>query len=197
MKIHEYREMMRYLTRKPLSEQELQIASNVNQQMLDSIPPTPVASGEQRVLDGQLELAEGGRVDFEKAGRALTKNNLEQILKKGNLKNFKGTTEELSNLAKQYIENYAGGSRTVASEQLDYYTNELKNTNEKWKETSCSRGAFFLVSLGRRRRRASCGPRRTRPWRGQTGPRAAGRRRGRSCRRPWTRRPPGRRRTRT
>ena len=29
--------------------------------------------------------------------------------------------------------------------------------NEKWKETSCSRGAFFLVSLGRRRRRAGQG----------------------------------------
>ena len=49
MKVHEYREMMRYLTRKPLSEQELQIASSVNQQMLDSTPPTPVASGEERV----------------------------------------------------------------------------------------------------------------------------------------------------
>jgi len=49
MKVHEYREMMRYLTRKPLSEQELQIASNVNQQMLDSTPPMPVASGEERV----------------------------------------------------------------------------------------------------------------------------------------------------
>ena len=49
MKVHEYREMMRYLTRKPLSEQELQMASNVNQQMLDSTFPTPVASGEERV----------------------------------------------------------------------------------------------------------------------------------------------------
>ena len=39
MKVHEYREMMRYLTRKPLSEQELQMAFSVN-------PPMPVASGE-------------------------------------------------------------------------------------------------------------------------------------------------------
>jgi hypothetical protein len=46
MKVHEYREMMRYLTRKPLSEQELQIASNVNQQM-------QVASNEERVLNRQ------------------------------------------------------------------------------------------------------------------------------------------------
>ena len=40
MKVHEYREMMRYLTRKPLSEQELQMASSAN-------PPMPVASGER------------------------------------------------------------------------------------------------------------------------------------------------------
>jgi hypothetical protein len=46
MKIHEYREMMRYLTRKPLSEQELQMASSAN-------PPMPVASSER------LETREG------------------------------------------------------------------------------------------------------------------------------------------
>ena len=56
MKIHEYREMMRYLTRKPLSEQELQMASKINQQM-------PVASGEG--LGTQLELAAGGVVERE------------------------------------------------------------------------------------------------------------------------------------
>jgi hypothetical protein len=57
MKVHEYREMMRYLTRKPLSEQELQIASSANQQMLDSTPPTPVASNEERV-----EYSEGSKL---------------------------------------------------------------------------------------------------------------------------------------
>ena len=56
MKIHEYREMMRYLTRKPLSEQELQMAFSVN-------PPMPVASGEG--LGTQLELAAGGVVERE------------------------------------------------------------------------------------------------------------------------------------
>ena len=56
MKVHEYREMMRYLTRKPLSEQELQMASKINQQM-------PVASGEG--LGTQLELAAGGVVERE------------------------------------------------------------------------------------------------------------------------------------
>ena len=131
MKVHEYREMFRYLTRKPLSEKEIGMLYEADKQALAAPIQTPVASGEERVLDGQLELAEGGRVDFEKAGRALTKNNLEQILKRGNLKNFKGTTEELSNLAKQYIENYAGGSRTVASEQLDYYTDRKSNNFTK------------------------------------------------------------------
>jgi len=49
MKIHEYREMKRYLTRKPLSETELQLAVDFDQQRLNSIPPTPVASSEERV----------------------------------------------------------------------------------------------------------------------------------------------------
>ena len=56
MKVHEYREMMRYLTRKPLSEQELQMAFSVN-------PPMPAASGEE--LGTQLELAAGGVVERE------------------------------------------------------------------------------------------------------------------------------------
>jgi len=130
MSNYKRKEVMDYLTRKPVTTQDIELARTRIQTPVPS-QQMPVASGEERVLDGQLELAKGGRVDFEKAGRALTKNNLEQILKRGNLKNFKGTTEELSNLAKQYIENYAGGSRTVASEQLDYYTDRKSNNFTK------------------------------------------------------------------
>jgi len=130
MSNYKKKEVMDYLTRKPTTAQDIELARTRFQTLVPS-QQMPVASGEERVLDGQLELAEGGRVDFEKAGRALTKNNLEQILKKGNLKNFKGTTEELSNLAKQYIENYAGGSRKIASEQLDYYTDRKSNNFTK------------------------------------------------------------------
>jgi len=46
MSSYKRKEVMDYLTRKPLSEQELQIASNVNQQM-------QVASNEERVLNRQ------------------------------------------------------------------------------------------------------------------------------------------------
>ena len=130
MSNYKRKEVMDYLTRKPVTTQDIELARTRIQPPVTSLP-MQVTSGEERVLDGQLELAEGGRVDFEKAGRALTKNNLEQILKRGNLKNFEGTTEELSNLAKQYIENYAGGSRTVASEQLDYYTDRKSNNFTK------------------------------------------------------------------
>jgi hypothetical protein len=130
MSNYKRKEVFDYLTRKPVTTQDIELARTRIQTPVTPLP-MQVTSGEERVLDGQLELAEGGRVDFEKAGRALTKNNLEQILKRGNLKNFEGTTEELSNLAKQYIENYAGGSRTVASEQLDYYTDRKSNNFTK------------------------------------------------------------------
>ena len=44
---------MDYLTRKPLSEQDLQMAYEAGQQTLASIPETQVASGEERVLNRQ------------------------------------------------------------------------------------------------------------------------------------------------
>ena len=67
MKVHEYREMMRYLTRKPLSEQELQIASSVNQQM-------PVASGESFANEERMGFAKAGLASNEpvKAGELLS-----------------------------------------------------------------------------------------------------------------------------
>ena len=67
MKVHEYREMMRYLTRKPLSEQELQIASEINQQM-------PVASGESFANEERMGFAKAGLASNEpvKAGELLS-----------------------------------------------------------------------------------------------------------------------------
>jgi bifunctional DNA-binding transcriptional regulator/antitoxin component of YhaV-PrlF toxin-antitoxin module len=67
MKVHEYREMMRYLTRKPLSEQELQIASDINQQM-------PVASGESFTNEKRMGFAKAGLASNEpvKAGELLS-----------------------------------------------------------------------------------------------------------------------------
>jgi bifunctional DNA-binding transcriptional regulator/antitoxin component of YhaV-PrlF toxin-antitoxin module len=67
MKVHEYREMMRYLTRKPLSEQELQIASDINQQM-------PVASGESFANKERMGFAKAGLASNEpvKAGELLS-----------------------------------------------------------------------------------------------------------------------------
>ena len=49
MSNYKRKEVMDYLTRKPLSEQDLQMAYEVGQQTLDSTPPTPVASNEERV----------------------------------------------------------------------------------------------------------------------------------------------------
>ena len=51
MKVHEYREMMRYLTRKPLSEREVELAYTDHMQKLNAPAPTQVASSEERVLD--------------------------------------------------------------------------------------------------------------------------------------------------
>jgi hypothetical protein len=153
MSSYKRKEVLDYLTRKPVTTQDIELARTrvqplatesssqrlttkqkftewfTTQDVLpkNAEPVMPFAPGIPDPQFRQIELAEGGRVDFEKAGRALTKNNLEQILKKGNLKNFEGTTEELFNLAKQYIENYAGGSRKIASEQLDYYTDNKSN----------------------------------------------------------------------
>ena len=53
MKVHEYREMMRYLTRKPLSDREVELAYTDHMQKLNAPAPMPVASGEERVLDRQ------------------------------------------------------------------------------------------------------------------------------------------------
>jgi hypothetical protein len=46
MKVHEYREMMRYLTRKPLSDREVELAYTDHMQKLNAPAPMPVASGE-------------------------------------------------------------------------------------------------------------------------------------------------------
>ena len=53
MKVHEYREMMRYLTRKPLSDREVELAYTDHMQKLNAPAPMPVASGEERVLNRQ------------------------------------------------------------------------------------------------------------------------------------------------
>ena len=53
MSNYKKKEVMDYLTRKPLSEQDLQMAYEAGQQTLDSIPETPVASNEERVLNRQ------------------------------------------------------------------------------------------------------------------------------------------------
>jgi len=80
MKIHQYREMNRYLTRKPLSEQELQMAYDANQQMLNSIPPTPVASNEE--LGTVQEFNEGGRAKYSEGSKLTgTGKTLEQNIK--------------------------------------------------------------------------------------------------------------------
>ena len=53
MKVHEYREMMRYLTRKPLSDREVELAYTDHMQKLNTPAPMPVASSEERVLNRQ------------------------------------------------------------------------------------------------------------------------------------------------
>ena len=53
MSNYKRKEVMNYLTRKPLSEQDLQMAYEAGQQTLDSIPETQVTSGEERVLNRQ------------------------------------------------------------------------------------------------------------------------------------------------
>jgi hypothetical protein len=61
MKVHEYREMFRYLTRKPLSEKEIGMLYEADKQTLAAPIQTPVASGEERV-DFQLGGAALGRI---------------------------------------------------------------------------------------------------------------------------------------
>ena len=61
MKVHEYREMMRYLTRKPLSDREVELSYTDHIQKLNAPAPMPVASGEERV-DFQLGGAALGRI---------------------------------------------------------------------------------------------------------------------------------------
>ena len=53
MKVHEYREMMRYLTRKPLSDREVELAYTDHIQKLNTPATMQVASDEERVLDRQ------------------------------------------------------------------------------------------------------------------------------------------------
>jgi hypothetical protein len=56
MKVHEYREMMRYLTRKPLSDREVELAYTDHMQKLNSQAPMPATSGEGPETDYQTEV---------------------------------------------------------------------------------------------------------------------------------------------
>jgi hypothetical protein len=69
MKIHEYREMKRYLTRKPLSEQEVNMLYQADQQALATPIQSPVASGEGRTGFKDAGLASNEPV---KAGELLS-----------------------------------------------------------------------------------------------------------------------------
>jgi hypothetical protein len=69
MKIHEYREMKRYLTRKPLSEQEVNMLYQADQQALANPIQSPVASGEGRTGFKDAGLASNEPV---KAGELLS-----------------------------------------------------------------------------------------------------------------------------
>jgi hypothetical protein len=69
MKVHEYREMKRYLTRKPLSEQEVNMLYQADQQALATPIQSPVASGEGRTGFKDAGLASNEPV---KAGELLS-----------------------------------------------------------------------------------------------------------------------------
>ena len=57
MKVHEYREMMRYLTRKPLSDREVELAYTDHMQKLNSQAPMQVASDENFETNYNTEVA--------------------------------------------------------------------------------------------------------------------------------------------
>jgi len=57
MKVHEYREMMRYLTRKPLSDREVELAYTDHMQKLNAPAPMPVASSENFETNYNTEVA--------------------------------------------------------------------------------------------------------------------------------------------
>ena len=69
MKVHEYREMFRYLTRKPLSEKEIGMLYEADKQALAAPIQTPVASGEGRTGFKDAGLASNEPV---KAGELLS-----------------------------------------------------------------------------------------------------------------------------
>jgi hypothetical protein len=69
MKVHEYREMKRYLTRKPLSEQEVNMLYQADQQALANPIQSPVVSGEGRTGFKDAGLASNEPV---KAGELLS-----------------------------------------------------------------------------------------------------------------------------
>ena len=74
MKVHEYREMMRYLTRKPLSEREVELAYTDHMQKLNTPSPMPAASGENFTNEERVEFAKAGLASNEpvKAGELLS-----------------------------------------------------------------------------------------------------------------------------
>jgi len=74
MKIHEYREMMRYLTRKPLSDREVELAYTDHMQKLNSQAPMPVASNESFANEERMGFAKAGLASNEpvKAGELLS-----------------------------------------------------------------------------------------------------------------------------
>ena len=54
MKIHQYREMMRYLTRKPLSDREVELVYNATQE-----PPAASSEGQEYATGGRVKLKDG------------------------------------------------------------------------------------------------------------------------------------------
>jgi len=74
MKVHEYREMMRYLTRKPLSDREVELAYTDHMQKLNAPAPMPVASGESFANEERMGFAKAGLASNEpvKAGELLS-----------------------------------------------------------------------------------------------------------------------------
>jgi hypothetical protein len=105
MKIHKYNEMMRYLTRKPVTQQNFQAALDVSS--LKAVMPS--APGIPNPQDRILELADGGRIEL--AGGSVaksTKNKLIDDFLKEELKNNKGkiTNQSSADLAKKFNDKY-------------------------------------------------------------------------------------------
>ena len=122
MKIHQYREMMRYLTRKPLSDREVELVYNSTQQPL-------AASGEEQ------EYATGDRVGF--AGGA-SKKILDLILETNKkLKDKKSmetfdlkTGEVIPN--KEPIMTAESKSRKLTKNEIEDYEEAIGRNSEEW-----------------------------------------------------------------